>query len=138
MPFIDMINHKRPKQSLWGYDDSLNAFKIEAYGDCLAGTELFDSYGKKCNSRYLLNYGFIEEDNDANEYPFTVTLDESMPFHLEKANFLETPAGSSFKFKISKDFDSQTFAEFLSFLRFCAINEFDLLASVIVSIGWPS
>jgi hypothetical protein len=23
VPFIDMINHKRPKQSLWGYDDSL-------------------------------------------------------------------------------------------------------------------
>jgi histone-lysine N-methyltransferase SETD3 len=134
VPFIDMINHKRPKQSLWGYDDGLNAFKIEAYGDCLAGTELFDSYGKKCNSRYLLNYGFIEEDNDANEYPFSITLDESIPFCQEKANFLEQPLGSQLRFKLSKDFDSQAFFEFLSFLRFCVVSDIDELASIIVSI----
>jgi hypothetical protein len=25
--------------------------------------QLFDSYGKKCNSRFLLNYGFAVEEN---------------------------------------------------------------------------
>ena len=28
-----------------------------------AGNQVFDSYGKKCNSRFLLNYGFAVEDN---------------------------------------------------------------------------
>lgn len=28
---------------------------------------VFDSYGRKCNSRFLLNYGFIVDNNDANE-----------------------------------------------------------------------
>jgi histone-lysine N-methyltransferase SETD3 len=27
------------------------------------GSEVFDSYGRKCNSRYLLNYGFVVPDN---------------------------------------------------------------------------
>lgn len=86
VPFLDMINHKRPKQSLWSYDDSLESFKIEAYGDCEANSELFDSYGKKCNSRFLLNYGFIEEDNDANEFVFSIDLDQEMPLYDEKMN----------------------------------------------------
>lgn len=89
VPFLDMINHKRPKQSLWSYDDSLESFKIEAYGDCEANSELFDSYGKKCNSRFLLNYGFIEEDNDANEFVFSIDLGQEMPLYDEKMN--QTP-----------------------------------------------
>lgn len=36
---------------------------------------IFDSYGRKCNSRFLLNYGFVVEDNDANEVNITVTAD---------------------------------------------------------------
>lgn len=28
---------------------------------------MYDSYGSKCNSRFLLNYGFIQPDNMANE-----------------------------------------------------------------------
>ena len=40
-----------------------------------------DSYGKKCNSRFLLNYGFIVLDNDGNEYPFSVHFHEDDP-HL--------------------------------------------------------
>lgn len=88
VPFLDMINHKRPKQSLWSYDDAMESFKIEAYGNCVANAELFDSYGKKCNSRFLLNYGFIEEDNDANEYVFTLDFDETYPLYQEKADYI--------------------------------------------------
>jgi len=34
---------------------------------------VFDSYDRKCNSRFFLNYGFIVEDNDANEVAITVS-----------------------------------------------------------------
>ena len=40
---------------------------------------IFDSYGRKCNSRFLLNYGFVVEDNDANEVNITVTSDPNDP-----------------------------------------------------------
>jgi len=33
---------------------------------------VFDSYGRKCNSRFLLNYGFIVEDNDMNEVAISI------------------------------------------------------------------
>lgn len=46
--------------------DSLAAIK--------RGEQIYDSYGKKCNSRFLLNYGFINLNNDANEYPYRVGL----------------------------------------------------------------
>lgn len=45
---------------------------------------IMDSYGKKCNSRFLLNYGFIVENNDANEYPFKMELDPDDPLFSVK------------------------------------------------------
>ena len=38
------------------------------------GLELFDSYGKKCNSRFFINYGFLEDFNESSEYVFGVSL----------------------------------------------------------------
>lgn len=32
-----------------------------------SGEEIHDSYGSKCNSRFLLNYGFTQPNNVANE-----------------------------------------------------------------------
>ena len=62
-PFADMLNHRLPKQTVWNYLQSEGCFIIESLGDLPAGCEVFDSYGRKCNSRYLLNYGFVVTDN---------------------------------------------------------------------------
>lgn len=67
VPFADMLNHKMPKQTVWNYIEHLNGFAIESLEDIDAGEEVFDSYGRKCNTRFLLNYGFILEDNADNE-----------------------------------------------------------------------
>ena len=40
---------------------------------------IFDSYGRKCNSRFLLNYGFVVEENDANELNISVMADQNDP-----------------------------------------------------------
>ena len=133
VPFLDMINHKRPKQSLWGYDDISDSFQIEAYGDCAANSELFDSYGKKCNSRFLLNYGFIEEDNDANEFSFVIDFDSSFPLYKEKQDYSPQLNSHNFRFKLSKDFDSNKLIELMSFIRFCLIDDPVKLKILIVS-----
>jgi histone-lysine N-methyltransferase SETD3 len=44
----------------------MNGFVIESEEDIEVGQEVFDSYGRKCNSRYLLSYGFTLEDNEDN------------------------------------------------------------------------
>lgn len=66
VPFADMLNHRVPKHTSWNYSQQLEGFIIESVQDIEKGEEVFDSYGKKCNSRFLLNYGFVMEDNEAN------------------------------------------------------------------------
>ena len=75
VPYADMLNHKRPRQTSWTYTDDREGFIIEALEDIKRGDQIYDSYGKKCNTRFLLNYGFINLDNDANEFPLTIELD---------------------------------------------------------------
>ena len=49
---------------------------------------MYDSYGKKCNSRFLLNYGFIAADNDGNECAVTLAYDKDDPLLDKKSSFL--------------------------------------------------
>ena len=89
-PFADLLNHKRPRQTQWYYDDVINAFVIQAIEDIQEGSEIFDSYGKKTNARFLLNYGFCLDNNDSHEYPLTVVFNESYPMFEIKKIFSKT------------------------------------------------
>lgn len=62
-PLADMLNHHRPRQTKWAFDQKSSSFTVESTQALEAGSELLDSYGRKCNTRYLLNYGFCVEDN---------------------------------------------------------------------------
>ena len=72
VPFADMLNHRRPRETTWYYSDEKEGFIIEACENIPRGAPVHDSYGKKCNSRFFLNYGFINHNNDANEVVFNV------------------------------------------------------------------
>eukprot|EP00644_Phytophthora_capsici_P009387 jgi/Phyca11/526814/estExt2_fgenesh1_pm.C_PHYCAscaffold_130074 len=63
VPFADMLNHYRPRETSWTFDQSIDAFTITSLGTIGTGAQVYDSYGKKCNHRFLLNYGFAVEDN---------------------------------------------------------------------------
>jgi hypothetical protein len=63
VPLADMLNHYRPRQTKWAYDNKRSAFLIHSLTTLRAGQQVYDSYGKKCNSRFLLNYGFAVEHN---------------------------------------------------------------------------
>jgi len=67
VPYADMLNHRRPRETTWYYSDEQEGFVIEACEDIPRGAPIHDSYGKKCNSRFFLNYGFINMNNDGNE-----------------------------------------------------------------------
>ena len=67
VPLADMLNHHIPKQTSWYYCDAEEGFVIQALKAIPMGTEIFDSYGQKCNSRFLLSYGFTLPDNPHNE-----------------------------------------------------------------------
>lgn len=61
VPMADMINHKHDPGTVWSHNQ--DGFKIRNTRTLARCSEVHDSYGKKCNSRYLVNYGFVLPDN---------------------------------------------------------------------------
>ena len=117
-PFADLLNHKRPRQTQWYYDDNLQSFVIQATENIKEGNEIFDSYGKKTNARFLLNYGFCLDDNDTSEYLLTVELNENYPLFDMKKNFFQNEYELVRTFNLNNNFYESQIIELLSFLRF--------------------
>lgn len=63
VPYADMLNHYRPRETKWQYEDASQTFTIVSLQGIGAGAQVYDSYGQKCNHRFLLNYGFSVESN---------------------------------------------------------------------------
>jgi histone-lysine N-methyltransferase SETD3 len=61
------------------YSDERGGFIIDTDEDIDRASMVFDSYGRKCNSRFLLNYGFIVDENDANEVAIVVYTNHNDP-----------------------------------------------------------
>ncbi|KAL7466464.1 hypothetical protein ACHAXS_006759 [Conticribra weissflogii] len=81
VPHADMLNHRRPRETKWTFDDETQCFTITTLQEIGKGRQVYDSYGQKCNHRFLLNYGFAVEDNREldgfcpNEVPLELGLD---------------------------------------------------------------
>jgi hypothetical protein len=77
--------------------DSISVFFVLCYYYSLqpipAGSQVYDSYGQKCNHRFLLNYGFAVEDNKEmdgfcpNEVPIELSLAPEDPLFAHKLEF---------------------------------------------------
>lgn len=63
VPHADMLNHFRPRETKWAFDNSKQAFTVTSLQHLPTGKQVYDSYGSKCNHRFLLNYGFSIENN---------------------------------------------------------------------------
>jgi histone-lysine N-methyltransferase SETD3 len=116
VPLADMLNHKRPQETSWEYSDKKEGFIIEAKVTIERGNQVYDSYGKKCNSRYFLNYGFTVENNDANEVPIKISLDEEDKLYSVKKKILGN--NKSKTIRVSEDLTEKNMVHFFSFLRF--------------------
>ncbi|MDR3737337.1 MAG: SET domain-containing histone-lysine N-methyltransferase [Acidobacteriaceae bacterium] len=116
VPLADMLNHKRPQQTAWEYSDKRKGFIIESKENLERGDQVYDSYGKKCNSRFFLNYGFIVENNDANEVPIKIVVPESDPLFTAKSKILGCIMSKTIR--VSEDLTEQNMVNFFSFLRF--------------------
>ena len=88
-----MINHSRPRQTTWEYNESEDAFIITAVTKLYAGDQVMDSYGRRDNRRFFFCYGFVEDDNiDGNNCsPNTVAV-AVLHRHPAHMNGMERPA----------------------------------------------
>lgn len=93
VPHADMLNHYRPRETKWTFDEERQAFTITTLQSIPAGAQVYDSYGQKCNHRFLLNYGFAVEDNREldgfcpNEVPLELTLNPDDSLFAQKLEF---------------------------------------------------
>ena len=83
VPWADMLNHFRPRETSWTFSNEQQGFTMTSLKPLTAGQQIMDSYGKKCNSKFLMHYGFAieknrEEDGKCmNEMPLTFALEVS-------------------------------------------------------------
>ena len=93
VPHADMLNHYRPRETKWTFDEEMNAFTITTLQHIAANAQVYDSYGQKCNHRFLLNYGFAVEENREldgfcpNEVPLELLVNVNDVNYQEKMEF---------------------------------------------------
>lgn len=97
------------------------------------GNQVYDSYGKKCNSRFLLNYGFIAENNDGNECAVKLYYDKDDPLYDKKEQFLEDSL-SPRTFRIVDNYEEKICLQFLSHARFINIKKQEDLFEIMVRL----
>jgi histone-lysine N-methyltransferase SETD3 len=129
VPYADMLNHRRPRQTSWKYCNKKDGFIIEANEDIKRGEEVMDSYGKKCNSRFLLNYGFIVLNNDANEYPLRLACDLSDPNYSAKVGLLGSSEPKSIR--CMADLTNTNFLEAIGHLRLIELEDMSIVPTLI-------
>ncbi|CAM9934220.1 unnamed protein product, partial [Phaeothamnion confervicola] len=136
VPYADMLNHYRPRETKWAYDNDRGAFTITTLQTIRGGAQIYDSYGQKCNHRFLLNYGFAIEENVEqngycpNEIPVEIRLDPDEPLHARKWIFWQlddAPALRRVRVSVC-DCDNEAPRTVLSLLRVVVANDADMAA----------
>ena len=133
IPFGDMLNHQRPQETKWTFDNDKNAFISQALIPITTGSTVSESYGKKSNHRFLLNYGFsveknIESDGSyPNEVPLELSLNASDELYLRKlVHWEKNKATKRIKKTRLSISNYENFELILSVARFLVSNEEDL------------
>jgi len=121
----DMLNHKRPNETSWTFDDSRNAFTITTTKRILKNGQIFDSYGRKCNSRFFVNYGFALDKNEDNQVAVFFNLDKEDPQHAVKAKLLG--GTRTRRFQIAFEHKERCTKKCLSYLRVANANMDEIL-----------
>mmetsp|Transcript_7794 Transcript_7794/g.25584 ORF Transcript_7794/g.25584 Transcript_7794/m.25584 type:complete len:568 (+) Transcript_7794:182-1885(+) len=132
VPYADMLNHLRPRETKWTYDNQRGAFTITALQSLHCGQQIYDSYGQKCNHRFLLNYGFAVEDNREpdgfcpNEVSVSIALKERDPLAPRKQLlWIRDGAVGAKRLRICAS-DNDNFRAVLSLLRVAVADDDDL------------
>lgn len=133
VPLADMLNHRRPKQTSWSYSNEKQGFIIESMENIKKGEPIYDSYGKKCNSRFFLHYGFIVLENDGNEVAIKVNFNKDDPLLQLKEQFMGEKMEMK-TFRIMANFEENNVLEFFGYIRFVELNEKDQLLRLYVKV----
>ena len=128
VPFADMLNHHRPPQTSWTFDNVKEGFSIQALDDIPRGAAVLDSYGRKSNSQFLINYGFVDPHSDVEECTVRFHLHPSDPLLAVKRDI--TNGAVSFTVRLEAN---SNWREVMGVLRLMECEEEQLLREIATS-----
>ncbi len=123
VPMADMLNHKRPPDIDWNYDDDRETFVLTAARDIRAGEELHDSYGRKPNARYFVHYGFAMPHGADDEVELYLGLPAGEPRSSTKISALRRLGGPEAWIRISNRVRNDDTQRAFTFLRAAAAGD---------------
>lgn len=115
VPMADMINHRRPRETRWTFNEVKQGFVISAMQDFRIGDQIYDSYGRKCNSRFFVNYGFALENNPDNECSLKIALPSDARRNTYTIEYTD--------FQVPKMVDDKKSRAMFSMLRWSILQE---------------
>mmetsp|Transcript_33278 Transcript_33278/g.33896 ORF Transcript_33278/g.33896 Transcript_33278/m.33896 type:complete len:390 (-) Transcript_33278:96-1265(-) len=142
VPYADMLNHYRPRETKWQYDDYRDGFTIISLQPISPGSQVYDSYGQKCNHRFLLNYGFSVENNTEpdgycpNEAPILLQLLRDDPLYDRKCAFWSRDGSLPVRRIRVSVIDNDSFKSTLAILRIIMADQEDF-EQIVSSYGGP-
>ena len=128
VPMADMLNHYRPRQTSWTFDNSQGCFTMTSLKMLGPRVQVMDSYGKKCNSKFLLHYGFtIECNREAdgkcqNEVDLICRLVGTSK-EIEKKSYF---VGKSRRCRLTMNHEDRGTSETLAYLRVAVATDSEL------------
>ena len=91
---------------------NLISFTITAQREFKKGDQVFDSYGRKCNTEFFMNYGFVpEEPNPNNECKLILSFPEDTDLYAYKMLLLPSDLH---QVQVSRDYVTEECAEMWS------------------------
>ena len=132
VPWSDMLNHYRPRETSWTFSDAQQSFIMTSLKKLEKGQQIMDSYGKKCNSKFLMHYGFAVENNREsdgrcmNEIAIHVELPSTEIDDFLSEQRVQILTTSELVTRASMTYDDQGSAELLSFCRVAVANQTEL------------
>ncbi|KRX06042.1 Rubisco LSMT, substrate-binding domain [Pseudocohnilembus persalinus] len=122
----DMINHSGNPNCEWVFNEQKNGLQIKALKEIERGDKITYSYGNKSNARYLLNYGFVVDQNYDDETLIPLQFDKQDVLYAKKLEF----AGLKNELKIMKlqqVYDKFENNKTYGFLRYILIDDENVL-----------
>lgn len=138
VPMADMLNHKRPRdgkgdddtatETSWTFDDKRNGFTITSLKALSRGDQIYDSYGRKCNSRFFVNYGFSLDENEDNQAIIPLAIPPTDAQYQMKLRFLGGhPSSTKRRFQIPVQYKEKETKECFSFARFAFAKDSEMM-----------
>ncbi len=134
VPYADMLNHTLNPKTRWYFDDKDKVFRIVARSDIVKNESVYDTYGRKCNSRFFVNYGFVLNNNRDNLVLFEFDKTSSYVKFLKKKKWYKY---GKVPLEYFIGINNNNLNNFLSIIRYFVCDEKEYFSKSLTPFLYP-